>query len=87
MSSVRLDNYVYTVESFKSARSRLAPDGTLIAYHMSANASIAAKLYQMIGDAFGESARRVLAREDYLFNLTFVAGHGGARRAGSLTGV
>jgi hypothetical protein len=75
MSSVRLDNYVYTVESFKSARSRLAPDGTLIAYHMSANASIAAKLYQMIGDAFGEPPG-VFYENDYLFDLTFVAGHG-----------
>jgi hypothetical protein len=75
MSSVRLDNYVYTVESFRSARSRLAPDGTLIAYHMSANPSIGAKLYQMIGDAFGEPPG-VFHEYDYLFNLTFVAGHG-----------
>ena len=75
MSSVRLDNYVYTVESFKSARSRLAPDGTLIAYHMSANASIGAKLYQMIGEAFGEPPG-VFFENDYLFDLTFVAGHG-----------
>ena len=29
MSSVRLDNYVYTVESFRSAREALKPDGTL----------------------------------------------------------
>ena len=75
MSSVRLDNYVYTVESFRSARSRLAPDGTLIAYHMSANPSIGAKLYQMIGDAFGEPPG-VFHEFDYLFNMTFVAGHG-----------
>jgi spermidine synthase len=75
MSSVRLDNYVYTVESFRAARSRLAPDGTLIAYHMSANPSIGAKLYQMIGDAFGEPPG-VFYEFDYLFNLTFIAGHG-----------
>lgn len=75
MSSVRLDNYVYTVESFQSARARLAPDGTLIAYHMSANPSIGAKLYQMIGTAFGEPPG-VFSHYDRLFNLTFVAGHG-----------
>jgi hypothetical protein len=75
MSSVRLDNYVYTVESFRSARDRLAPDGTLIAYHMSANPHIGAKLYQMIGEAFGEPPG-VFFEPDYLFNLTFVAGHG-----------
>jgi hypothetical protein len=75
MSSVRLDNYVYTVESFQSARSRLKPDGTLIAYHMSANPSIGAKLYQMIGEAFG-APPGVFSHYDRLFNLTFVAGHG-----------
>lgn len=75
MSSVRLDNYVYTVESFKSARARLAPDGTLIAYHMSANPAIGAKLYQMIGEAFGEPPG-VFSDFSGLFNLTFVAGHG-----------
>jgi hypothetical protein len=75
MSSVRLDNYVYTVESFVSARARLKPDGTLIAYHMSANPAIGAKLYQMIGEAFGEPPGTFL-QHDGLFNLTFVAGHG-----------
>jgi len=30
LSSIRLDNYVYTVESFADARRRLTPDGTLI---------------------------------------------------------
>lgn len=29
-SSVRLDNYVYTLESFQSARNLLSPDGTLV---------------------------------------------------------
>jgi spermidine synthase len=29
MSSVRLDNYVYTVESFRAARAALAPGGSL----------------------------------------------------------
>src|SRR5215208_7214905 len=62
MSSVRLDNYVYTVESFRSARDRLGKDGTLIAYHRSANPYIAAKLYQIISEAFGE-APGVFARE------------------------
>lgn len=75
MSSVRLDNYVYTVESFRSARARLKPDGTLISYYMSANPQIAAKLYQMIRDAFGEPPG-VFAEFDNLFNLTMVAGHG-----------
>lgn len=77
MSSVRLDNYVYTVESFRSARDRLTPDGTLIAYHLSGLPFIAAKIYQMLGDAFG-SPPGVFADFKLLFNYTFVAGAGAA---------
>jgi spermidine synthase len=73
MSSVRLDNYVYTVESFKSARSRLTANGTMILYHMSAKPYIRAKIYQMLGEAFG-SPPGVFASNELLFNLVFVAG-------------
>lgn len=78
MSSVRLDNYVYTVESFESARSRLAPGGALVVYHRSAEPYIAAKIHQMMGDAFG-GAPAVLAGEMYLFNFIFMAGDDAAR--------
>jgi hypothetical protein len=77
MSSVRLDNYVYTVESFRSARELLKPDGTLIAYHMSGFPYIAAKIHQMLGEAFG-SPPGVFADFKYLFNYTFIAGAGAA---------
>jgi spermidine synthase len=73
MSSVRLDNYVYTVESFKSARSHLTTDGSLIVYHMSALPYIAAKIYGMIGEAFG-SPPGVMSGYYNLFNVVFVAG-------------
>jgi hypothetical protein len=75
MSSVRLDNYVYTVESFRSARERLKPDGTLILYHSSAFRHISAKIYQMLDEAFG-APPRALGGHYILFNHTFVAGHG-----------
>lgn len=75
MSSVRLDNYVYTVESLRSARERLKPDGTLIMYHMSAVHYIAAKIYQMLDQTFG-APPMVYYEYDNLFNYTFVAGYG-----------
>jgi hypothetical protein len=75
MSSVRLDNYVYTVESFRSARTRLKPEGTVILYHMSGFPHIAAKIYAMLAEAF-EGPPRVLPGHRLLFNYTFVAGHG-----------
>jgi SAM-dependent methyltransferase len=75
MSSVRLDNYVYTVESFQAARSVLKPEGTLIVYHRSGNPAITGKLYQMIGAAF-QSPPGVFAGDANLFNFTFIAGYG-----------
>ena len=63
------------MESFQSARARLKPDGTLIAYHRSGLPYIAGKIYQMLDDAFG-APPGVFAEEDRLFNFTFVAGHG-----------
>jgi hypothetical protein len=78
MSSVRLDNYVYTVEAFASARSRLKDDGSLIVYHMSHLPYIAAKIYQMIGDAF-DSAPGAVYGDFISFNLIFVAGEAAAR--------
>ena len=75
MSSVRLDNYVYTVESFAAARQRLADGGTLVVYHRSAEPYIGAKIYQMIGAAFGEPPGTWFGDMN-LFNLIFVAGRG-----------
>jgi hypothetical protein len=76
MSSVRLDNYVYTREAFESARARLTSDGTLILYHLSGYPYVEAKLYQMVRDAFG-SPPAVVREHMGLFNLTLVAGAAG----------
>lgn len=74
MSSVRLDNYVYTVESLKAARSLLAPDGVLIMYHMSNRPYIAAKIERLLTETF-EAPPTVLRWDDpLLFNHVFVAG-------------
>jgi hypothetical protein len=77
MSSVRLDNYVYTVESMQSARDHLKPDGSLIAYHLSPRPYIAAKVYQIIAVAFGQPPRAI-RQDSGLFNLTVIAGAGAA---------
>lgn len=74
MSSVRLDNYVYTRESFAAARARLKDSGTLIVYHLSGDPYIAAKIYQMVTRAFGGREPGVFGDYMNLFNYTFVAG-------------
>jgi hypothetical protein len=75
MTSVRLDNYVYTVESLRAAHDRLKPGGSLIAYHMSPRSYIGAKVYQLIAVAFQQVPLPDLVFRN-LFNLTVVAGAG-----------
>ncbi len=77
MSSVRLDNYVYTQESFTSARARLTDGGSMVVYHMSSESYIAAKIYHMLGQAFG-SPPGVYHGYWQLFNVAFVAGKAAA---------
>ncbi len=78
MSSVRLDNYVYTVESFASARRRLKNTGSLVLYHMSPQPYIGAKIYQMVGEAFGTEPGVAFSYRN-VFNLIVVAGEAAGR--------
>ena len=75
MSSVRLDNYVYTLEALQSVQQHLKPTGSLVAYHMSPRPDIAAKVYQLAADAFHQLPRAAF-RNDGTFNLALVAGAG-----------
>jgi predicted membrane-bound spermidine synthase len=77
MSAVRLDNFVYTLESFRAARASLKPGGSIVLYHLSGYEYIAARLYQLLDLAFGSPPREI-SEDDHLFNHTFIAG-GGAR--------
>ena len=74
MGSLRLDNYVYTAESFDAARARLHPDGVMITYHMSQYPYIAAKIYQTLETSFGHPPAVIRYKPWYLFNYTFIAG-------------
>ena len=73
MSSLRLDNYVYTVESFESARARLKPGGRLVTYHESPFPYVAAKIHRVLTEAFGKEPV-VLFQQSHLFNYSFIAG-------------
>jgi hypothetical protein len=75
---VRLDNYVYTLESFRAVRDHLKAGGSVIAYHMSPKAYIAAKVFQLVGTAF-EQVPLAHYYQRNLFNLTVVAGAGAGR--------
>jgi hypothetical protein len=75
MSSVRLDNYVYTVQSFRAARDHLRPGGSLIAYHMSPMPYIAAKVFQLVAVAFNQVPLAEVGMRN-MFNMTVVGGAG-----------
>jgi hypothetical protein len=75
VSSVRLDNYVYTRESFAAAKAALKPTGSVVMYHLSGMTFIAARLYQNLGSVFG-ALPRVFDDHRALFNYTFIAGAG-----------
>jgi len=52
MSSIRIDSYVYTLESIKEARSRLKPDGLLCLSFANLHESLKKKLFNMMTTAF-----------------------------------
>ena len=52
-SSLRLDNYVYTVESFQNAKGLLADQGTLVLSFATGRSFATDRLYATLGTAFG----------------------------------
>ncbi len=73
LSNVRLDNFVYTIDCIRTARSRLTPDGGVALYFMVGNKSIYMKLFAMLTDAF-EEPPIVIHENHRLFNEIFFAG-------------
>ena len=76
LSSLRLDNYVYTLESFQSIRDSLKPGGRLILYHMSPYPHIAEKIYRALTRIFGAPPLMRFEKPHHLFNYIFIAGAG-----------
>jgi hypothetical protein len=52
MSSIRLDNYVYTLQSFQEARSLLAPNGTVILAFSTGKSFLGDRMYATLAKAF-----------------------------------
>ncbi|UCF20261.1 MAG: hypothetical protein JSU87_02310 [Gemmatimonadota bacterium] len=72
LSSLRLDNYVYTLEALRSARALLSPGGRLVMYHMSPREDIAAKIFQTLAIACGRPPIVHHWQPHLLFNFAFV---------------
>lgn len=73
LSNVRLDNFVYTVESLRAAYSRLTDDGGLVLYFMVGTPYIADQLKLMLTLATGREPSFV-AFHNGLFNVVYMVG-------------
>ncbi len=72
-SGVRLDSYVYTVEAFREARSRLKEDGVISLSFSFLTDALNRKIFLMLQEAFDGKSPRVY-RTEYLGGHTFVIG-------------
>jgi len=70
-SSLRLDNYVYTLESFQEARSLLRVGGTLVLGFSSGRSFVTDRLFATLARTFGVPPHVYLAGHD---DLVFVEG-------------
>jgi SAM-dependent methyltransferase len=58
MAAVRLDNFVYTIESLQEAKRLLKPDGTLVlAFATGHGGFLATRLHDMLASVFGREPR------------------------------
>ncbi len=77
MSNIRLDNYVYTVESFKKTRQLLSPNGLLQVTYFAMDNFIRARIFLMIKETFQQEplvyALKSQVRLRYA-GITFFAG-------------
>jgi hypothetical protein len=74
MSNIRLDNYVYTIESFKQARALLNPGGVLqVTYYAVAN-FVRLRIFSMLQTAFEEPPLMTELAEGPRGDVIFFAG-------------
>jgi hypothetical protein len=55
LANIRLESFLFTVESFRQARRLLAPDGVLVLYNYYRQPWLVAKLAGMLEEAFGRA--------------------------------
>ncbi len=72
-SSVRLDSFVYTVEGFREARSRLAEDGAISLSFFVLTPELAKKIYGMLEEAF-DGRPPIALRSSYSPYFLFLQG-------------
>jgi hypothetical protein len=72
-SNMRLDNFVYTEESFREARALLSPDGVLFVKFQVDHLFVGKRLAEMLTRAFGKAPAVFLAPSSYTAGATCFA--------------
>jgi len=72
-SNMRLDNFVYTEESFREARTLLAPDGILFVKFQINHPFVGRRLAEMLTNTFGKTPVVFLAPSSYTAGATCFA--------------
>jgi hypothetical protein len=67
MSSLRLDNFVYTVEGIREAKQHLTDDGTMALFFLTGKEWIAQRLFNTITAAFGKEPTRLATDHGTLY--------------------
>ncbi len=75
LSGVRLDSYVYTVEAFREARSRLKPGGLIVMTFSLIRPELGKKLFLMFEKAF-DGQGPIVYHTNYDDGYTFLIGEG-----------
>lgn len=75
-SNLRLENYVYTVESFRDMRRRLAPNGMVAAYYSVFKPWLFGRIYSTVAGAFDGQLRLMASSNTFLFNSLVLAAVG-----------
>ncbi|MAT68995.1 MAG: hypothetical protein CMJ58_05670 [Planctomycetaceae bacterium] len=73
-ANLRLENYVYTTESFRDARALLADDGMVGLYYSVMKPWLYGRIVSTVLDAFGERIEFMRTHVPFLFNTIIVAG-------------
>lgn len=73
LSSVRLDNFVYTRETIVAAKKLLNPDGGLVLYFLVSSDYIGLRIAGMLTEAFGEMPLTYI-KHHKLFSIAFMSG-------------
>lgn len=74
LSNVRLDSFVYTLDSLRAARARLSPTGGIVMYFMVNEDYIDSRLIGMLTETFDEPPIVLKDPSFLLFNRIYMAG-------------